>query len=224
MPPFDLARALRRLKPEKRAAPLVRRADADLAFVDDASLAGPPLMLDTCVYLHVLRGKTPDKVDALLRTRTLLHSAVAIAELANRLGARAPANERERDARAKLARAIAEIPEHRVVTPSVVTWGEAGILAGLHARLEHDAEKWVPVFGKTSCSDNKIKRDGDSKKSHHALAGFNKGQEQDSLNDALLLVQARAAGAIVLTENVADFDPLQQLVPDARVLFYRAMA
>ena len=37
--------------------------------------------------------------------------------------------------------------------------------------LEHDAEKWVPVFGKTSCSNNKLKRDGDSKKSHHALAG-----------------------------------------------------
>src|SRR5262249_25909531 len=36
--------------------------------------------------------------------------------------------------------------------------------------LEHDAEKWVPVFGKTSCSSNNLERDGDSKKSHHALA------------------------------------------------------
>jgi hypothetical protein len=35
--------------------------------------------------------------------------------------------------------------------------------------LEHDAEKWVPVFGKTSCSSKKLERDGDSKKSHHAL-------------------------------------------------------
>jgi predicted nucleic acid-binding protein len=190
VPPFDLARALRRLKPEKRAAPLARRADAGLTFVDNESAAGPPLLLDTCVYLHVLRGKTPDKVDALLRTRTLLHSAVAIAELANRLGARVPRNEKERAARATLARVIAEIPAHRVVTPSVVMWGEAGILAGLRARL----------------------------------GGFNKGQEQDSLNDALLLVQARAEGATVLTENLADFDLLQQLLPDARVLFYRTNA
>jgi predicted nucleic acid-binding protein len=188
VPPFDLARALRRLKPEKRTAPLARRADADLAFVDKESLAGPPVLLDTCVYLHVLRGKTPDAVDTLLRTRTLLHSAVAIAELANRLGARLPSNDKERAARATLARAIADIPAHRVVTPSAAMWGEAGILAGLHARL----------------------------------GGFNKGQEQDSLNDAILLVQARAEGAAVLTENLADFDPLQQLIPDARVLFYRA--
>jgi len=36
--------------------------------------------------------------------------------------------------------------------------------------LEHDPEKWVPVFGKRSCSINKLKRDDDSKKSHHALA------------------------------------------------------
>jgi hypothetical protein len=32
------------------------------------------------------------------------------------------------------------------------------------AGLEHDAEKWVPVFGKTSCSNNNLKRDGDAKK------------------------------------------------------------
>jgi hypothetical protein len=25
--------------------------------------------------------------------------------------------------------------------------------------LEHDAEKWVPVFGKTSCSKKKLERD-----------------------------------------------------------------
>src|SRR5262249_35804827 len=33
-------------------------------------------------------------------------------------------------------------------------------------RLEHDPEKWVPVFGKRSCSKKKLERDDDSKKSH----------------------------------------------------------
>jgi hypothetical protein len=28
--------------------------------------------------------------------------------------------------------------------------------------LEHDAEKWVPVFGKTSCSKKKLERDDGS--------------------------------------------------------------
>src|SRR5882672_12688752 len=44
--------------------------------------------------------------------------------------------------------------------------------------LEHDPEKWVPVFprdkreafARRSCSNKKIERDDDSKKSHPALA------------------------------------------------------
>src|SRR5262249_21118091 len=44
--------------------------------------------------------------------------------------------------------------------------------------LEHDPEKWIPVFGQAcprarpegSCSNNKLERAGDSKKSHLALA------------------------------------------------------
>src|SRR5262249_19803632 len=49
----------------------------------------------------------------------------------------------------------------------------AAILAGSFTRasrqLAHDAEKWEPVFGKTSCAKKKLERDDDSKKSHHAL-------------------------------------------------------
>jgi hypothetical protein len=37
------------------------------------------------------------------------------------------------------------------------------------AAIEHDPEKWVPVFGKRSCSSKKIERDDDSKKSHPVL-------------------------------------------------------
>lgn len=132
---FDLDRALRRLKPEKYASLLSRRQDAELSFVDDEELVGSPLLPDTCVYLHVLYGKTPGKVDALLRTRTLYHSATAICELTNRLGARLPANQSERAAREKLAKVIRDIPSHRVVVATAAIWGEAGILAGLRARV-----------------------------------------------------------------------------------------
>ena len=38
--------------------------------------------------------------------------------------------------------------------------------------LERDPEKWIPVFGKRSCSNNKLERDDDSKRSHHALGAF----------------------------------------------------
>jgi hypothetical protein len=35
--------------------------------------------------------------------------------------------------------------------------------------LEHDPEKWQPVFGKRSCSNKEVERDDDSKKNHPAL-------------------------------------------------------
>jgi|SRR6516164_7260360 len=38
--------------------------------------------------------------------------------------------------------------------------------------LKHDPEKWEPVFGKRSCSNKKLERDDDSKKSHPALVNF----------------------------------------------------
>jgi hypothetical protein len=46
---IDLASALRRLKPEKRIQPRVRRPDHELTFIDHEQLAGPPLLLDTTV-------------------------------------------------------------------------------------------------------------------------------------------------------------------------------
>src|SRR5262249_8866791 len=36
--------------------------------------------------------------------------------------------------------------------------------------IEHDPEKWEPVFGKRSCSNKELERDDDSKKNHPALA------------------------------------------------------
>jgi predicted nucleic acid-binding protein len=190
MPPFDVNGSLRRLKPEKHNSALVRRDEADLIFIDNEPAAGPPLLPDSTVYIHVLRGKTPTKVDDLLQVRTINHSAVVVGEMTNRLGARIPRNQKESDAREKLLEAINGIPVHRLLTPTATNWGEAGIIAGILARL----------------------------------GGYPDGQTQDHLNDALIFLQARANGATILTANVADFDRLQQLLPDGRVLFYRANA
>ena len=58
-------------------------------------------------------------------------------------------------------------------------WSNGGPLM-----LEHDPEKWVPVFprdkreafARRSCSNKKIERDDDSKKSYPALAQLESGQ------------------------------------------------
>src|SRR5712691_5014888 len=64
----------------------------------------------------------------------------------------------------------------RSLAPRVIAVITRGKRSGLprnlvqrSAGLEHDPEKWVPVFPKRSCSNKKIERDDDSKKSHPAL-------------------------------------------------------
>lgn len=187
MTTFNLDKVLRRLKPEKHLAPFKHRDDSALSFVEDEAIVGPPLLLDTNVYINVLKGKTPAKVDDLLGARTLYHSAVAIAELAISFGKRLPANPAEMNAREILAQSLRQIPPHRTVAPTTAIWGEAGILAGLRARV----------------------------------GGIQLAADQ--LNDALIFLQASTLGAVVLTENLADFDIFQQIAPSGRVLFYRTI-
>jgi hypothetical protein len=53
------------------------------------------------------------------------------------------------------------------------------------------------------------------------LGGYQTGQERKLLNDALVFLQALEEGQTVLTGNIGDFDILNQLVPEGRILLYR---
>jgi predicted nucleic acid-binding protein len=132
---FDLRAALRRHKPQRASAELRRRPDRELSFVEAAVSAGPELMLDTCVYLDVLQGRTPSTVDDLLRIRIINHSSVALAELTHAFGRLDPADPRTRGVLREIGATIDDIPAHRLSTPSVRAAGEAGMVAGLIARL-----------------------------------------------------------------------------------------
>jgi hypothetical protein len=48
---FDLARALRRIKPQRTAEAIRRRSLEDLPVVESPVAAGAGLLLDTCVYI-----------------------------------------------------------------------------------------------------------------------------------------------------------------------------
>lgn len=182
---FDLAASLRRLKPQRPNAPLPRRADEALYFTPASPEAGPELLLDSCVYIDVVQGRTPDSVDRLLALRILNHSTIALAELTHLFGRLDPANAATRQTLARLRQAIDMIPPHRLEAPSPRAFAEAGMLAGLTARV--------------TCETGDPAR----------------------LMDALLLLQARETGRVLLTRNIADFDRLQQLEPTSRVLYYR---
>jgi predicted nucleic acid-binding protein len=53
------------------------------------------------------------------------------------------------------------------------------------------------------------------------LGSYQPGAERKCLNDALVFLQGRKHGYPVVTGNIRDFDYLNQLVPNGRVLFYR---
>lgn len=132
---FDLAAALRRLKPGKRTTALARRHDAALPFVDRAPSAGLPLLLDTTVYIDVLTGRAPSEVKALLRIRQINHSSIVLGELTHLFGRLDPADPGTGAVLAEIAATIDDIPAHRLSPPSVQAFAEAGIVTGIIARL-----------------------------------------------------------------------------------------
>jgi len=133
---FDIAVSLRRLKPQKQIAPLRRRPEAELSFVEHSASVGAPLLLDTTVYIDALQGQLPGVVAELLRVRQLNHSSVAIAELSHLFGRLDPAHPETAKVCEAVRHTIANIPPHRLQPPSVTATAEAGILTGLYGRLQ----------------------------------------------------------------------------------------
>jgi predicted nucleic acid-binding protein len=132
----DLARSLRRIKPDRFRGSLARRDDTELDFAGGAAPFGAPLLLDTCVYVDTLEGSLPPEVEALLRTRTLMHLSVVLGELAHNFGRLDPKHPHTREHLDELAGVIGDIPRHRIddgVSAGVLL--EAGSVCGLVYRL-----------------------------------------------------------------------------------------
>jgi predicted nucleic acid-binding protein len=97
--------------------------------------AGSELLLDTCVYIDVIQDRIPAEVANLFAVRRLNHSGVALAELTYLLGRLDPQDRRTERAYSEISGVISDIRSHRLSAPSLQALGEAGILAGLAARL-----------------------------------------------------------------------------------------
>lgn len=143
---FELQRSLRSLKPHKRRRRLARRSDAELLWASEEPPIGGALLLDTCVYLDVLQGRTPEAVDRLLACRTCRHSAVCLAELTHLFGRLDPAHPSTKSVLGAIRQTIEDIPPHRLHAPESALWGEAGIVAGELVRLS-GAKKDEPGEG-----------------------------------------------------------------------------
>ena len=132
---FDFGACKRRTRSARSATALPPRPDEALVFVDDLPRAGARLLLDTCVYIDGLKGKTPPALDALIEARAVYHSAVALAELAFSFGRLDPGDPRTPGALAAAEALILSIPGHRLLNPGPGDWTEGAIRAGVAARL-----------------------------------------------------------------------------------------
>jgi predicted nucleic acid-binding protein len=128
-------RILRQLKAAERKTSLRQRERSELPFVIRASSI-PKLLLDTTVYIDELQGKLPTDVELVIRSGSLWHSTVTEAELSALAGLLDPQHPETARALEQVSASIEQRPSHRIVNPDREVWREAGVVAGLLARLQ----------------------------------------------------------------------------------------
>lgn len=135
MTEFDFDSSLRwaRFDPRKT---LSRRPDADLPFIGAEAEAGQGLLLDTCVYIDGLQGRTPVVVASLLDIRQSNHSTVAIQELVHTVGVLDPGHDGTGSVVKQIGTVLRAMPPHRTHTPDADVLGRAAHLAGILCRLQ----------------------------------------------------------------------------------------
>ena len=74
-------------------------------------------------------------VDQLLQTRIVNHFTVCLSELTHLFGRLDPAHPNTKGVLKEIQQTIDDMPDHRLSAPSATVMGEAGMLAGLVARL-----------------------------------------------------------------------------------------
>ena len=131
----EFRRILRQLKIGERRTPLRARERSELPWVAKASTI-PRLLLDTTVYIDELQGKLPEDVELVIRSTGLWHSTVTESELSALAGLLDPRHPDTQPALEQVLASIKQRPIHRIVNPDREVWRDAGVVAGLLARLQ----------------------------------------------------------------------------------------
>ncbi len=128
---------MRRFKLEKHQKPLRTRNHSELIFFDQLQRPFPKLLLDTTVYIDELQGALSREVETSLRLTEVWHSTVTESELTALAGLLDPNHPDTRTAVQQVLTSVERRPAHRILNPDREVWREAGILAGLLARLQN---------------------------------------------------------------------------------------
>ena len=132
----DVQSIIARNNPGRWPRPLAHRPKADLPFDPLQVSAGLSLLFDTTVYIDQLKGQLPTSIINLMASRTILHGAPALAELAVTIGALDPADRRTRVTLIPIVEMLTRINPSRIIAPSYEVWLEAAVMTGILARTQ----------------------------------------------------------------------------------------
>lgn len=135
MSAFDLD-AARRWARSFLTKTLSRRPDDALPLARQDQVGGQALLLDTCVYVDQMHGRTPVLVERLIDARPTNHSTVAIQELMHTIGVLRPDDPRSASAIDEIERHLNAMPPHRVFAPDPDVLARAALLSGVLCRLQ----------------------------------------------------------------------------------------
>jgi hypothetical protein len=122
--------------PSRWSRPLAHRPKADLPFDPLQVPVGVSLLFDATVYIDQLKGQLPTSIVNLMASRTILHGAPALAELAVTIGALDPADRRTQATLIPIVEMLTRLSPSRIIAPSYEVWLEAAVMAGILARTQ----------------------------------------------------------------------------------------
>jgi predicted nucleic acid-binding protein len=93
-------------------------------------------MLDTTVYIDAQKAKLPPALSARIAAAEIVHSAVALGEIAANLGLLDPAHAGTPGVSQVLRETLARADPKRTVSPTSEAWLEASVLTGILARTQ----------------------------------------------------------------------------------------
>jgi len=134
---FDVQSIIARTDPGRWSRPLAHRPRADLSFDPLRVPAEVSLLFDATVYIDQLKGQLPASIVNLMASRTILHGAPALAELAVTIGVLDPADRRTPATLAPIVEMLTRINPSRIIAPSYEVWLEAAVMAGILARTQN---------------------------------------------------------------------------------------
>jgi hypothetical protein len=116
--------------------PLMHRPKADLPFDPLRVPSGLSLLFDATVYIDQFKGQLPTSIIKLMASRTILHGAPALAEIAVTIGALDPSDRRTQATLTPIVEMLTRINPSRIIAPSYDVWLEAAMIAGILTRTQ----------------------------------------------------------------------------------------